>query len=59
MAPYLAESDETTLNSPDLAVNPISKAIASSVKVKRQVDEEGGKTTAKVFLYIDNELRKG
>jgi hypothetical protein len=55
MAPYLAESDGTAANSPAIVVNPIPKVAELSAKVKRQIDEEGGKTIAKVLpqsLYV-------
>ena len=52
MAPYLADSTGGVADSPDIAVNPVPKIIPTPAKIKRQIDEEGGTSTAKVFSLI-------
>jgi hypothetical protein len=49
MAPSVAQIDGNNTYSLDFAVKPISKTVTSSGKVKRQIEEEGHNTTAKVF----------
>lgn len=56
MAPYLAESTGGVADSPDAAVNLVPKIAPTPANIKRQIDEEGGTTSAKVFSQITHGL---